>query len=126
MKKSWGLAVVGVALTCSLAGCATPSRFEWGGYEGALYAYAKKPNLRENYRQALVKAVDDGKRTNRLAPGLQAELGYLSLEDGDTAGAVRFFEGEMQAFPESRRFLEGVVARTKGEIPSKKTAVTAS
>ena len=126
MKKSWVLAMVGVALSCSLAGCATPSRFEWGGYEGALYAYAKKPGLRDNYRQALVKAVDDGNRTHRLAPGLQAELGYLALEDGDTVGAVRFFEAEIQAFPESRSFLQGVIARAKGQAPSNKAAGTVS
>jgi hypothetical protein len=126
MKRSLGTLVMGAGLLFLLAACATPSRFEWGGYEGALYAYAKKPTLRENYRQALTKAVDDGKRTSRLAPGLQAELGYLALEDGDTAHAVQFFEAEMQAFPESKVFLEGIVARTKGQISPKKTEATPS
>jgi hypothetical protein len=126
MKRPLGHLVTGVGLSLLLAACATPSRFEWGGYEGALYAYAKKPTLRENYRQALQKAVDEGKRTNRLAPGLLAELGYLSLEDGDTIHAVQFFEAEMQAFPESRVFLTGVIARTKGQTLPKKTEATAS
>lgn len=126
MKKSLGLLIAGVGLSFLLSACATPSRFAWGGYEGALYAYAKKPTLRENYRQALAKAVDEGKRSNRLAPGLLAELGYLSLEDGDTTHAVQFFEEEMQAFPESRVFLAGIVARTKGQSLPKKTGATAS
>jgi hypothetical protein len=124
MKRPLELLMAGVGMSILLSACATPSRFEWGSYEGALYAYAKKPALRENYRQALEKAVDDGKRSNRLAPGLLAELGYLSLEDGDTTHAVQFFEAEMQAFPESRVFLAGIVERTKGQ--TKKTGATAS
>lgn len=106
-----------------LAGCATPSRFEWGAYEGALYGYAKKPELRPNYRASLEKAIDQGRKTNRLAPGLLAELGYLALEDHDDVQAVRLFEEEMQVFPESRAFLSSVVARLKGQA---KTAEVAS
>jgi hypothetical protein len=49
-----------------------------------------------------------------------AELGYLSLEDGDPSQAVRLFEEEIQAFPESRVFLGGIIARTKGQAVSRK------
>lgn len=114
MKKLCSAAAGLTAVALLLSACGTTSRFEWGGYEGALYGYAKKPELRPQYRATLEKAVEQGRRTNRLAPGLLAELGYLSLEDGDTATAVRYFEEEMKTFPESRAFLEGVVARAKG------------
>jgi hypothetical protein len=103
-----------------LASCTTPTRFEWGAYEGALYGYAKKPELRQNYRASLEKAIAQGRKTNRLAPGLLAELGYLALEDHDEAQAVRLFEEEMQAFPESRPFLSSVVARVKGQADTTK------
>lgn len=113
-----------IALACFgmaslLSACATPSRFEWGGYEGALYAYAKKPELRPNYRAALERAIDQGRKSNRLAPGLLAELGYLDLEDHNEVEAVRHFDEEMTAFPESRAFLSDVVARLRGQ--AKKT-----
>ena len=111
-RASAGLCLAAAALL--LTACVAPSRFEWGNYEGALYAYAKKPDTRPQYRAALEKAIADGRRTNRLAPGLIAELGYIHLEDGDSAEAVRLFEEEMKAFPESRPFLEGVTARAKG------------
>ena len=88
--------------------------YDSGNYEGALYTYAKKPDTRPQYRAALEKAIADGRRMNRLAPGLLAELGYIHLEDGDSAEAVRLFEEEMKAFPESRPFLESVTARAKG------------
>jgi hypothetical protein len=115
--------IVAASLMLTLAACATPSRFEWGGYEGALYAYAKKPELRPRYREVLEKAIAEGRRTNRLAPGLCAELGYLALEDGDSAKAVEFFEAEMATFPESRPFLTNVVSRAKAQT---KKAATAS
>jgi hypothetical protein len=110
------------ALAFVLSACATPSRFEWGAYEGALYSYAKKPDTRPQYRASLEKAIDQGRKTDRLAPGLLAELGYLKLDDGETAAAVALFEQEMKLFPESRPFLEGVVSRANGG--SKKAEVT--
>lgn len=103
------IALVGISLTA----CATPSRFEWGGYESALYVYAKKPDKRPEYREALRKAIDAGRASNRLAPGLLAELGYLHMEDGDTSGAIALFEEEMKNFPESRPFMEKVISRLK-------------
>lgn len=106
-----------VALSCFallvLAACAPTSRFEWGAYEGSLYAYAKHPAQKEVFRTALVRAIEKGTQTNRVAPGLNAELGYLYLEDGDTQKAVALFEEEMRLFPESRKFLTSVVARAK-------------
>jgi hypothetical protein len=76
---------------------------------------------RSTYRATLEKAIAEGRRTSRLAPGLLAELGYLALEDGDNVQAVRLFEEEMIAFPESRGFLTGVVVRAK-TAPAKKVA----
>lgn len=113
MRRSRALAGL-AALSLLLTACATTGRFEWGNYEGALYSYAKKPELRPQYRTSLEKAIEQGRRTNRIAPGLLAELGYLSLEDGDTAAALALFEEEMRLFPESRPFLESVAARARG------------
>jgi hypothetical protein len=119
VRTALALAASGLITT----GCATASRFEWGGYEGALYTYAKKPDTRPEYRKALEQAIAQGRKANRLAPGLLAELGYLHLEDGDTAEALKLFEEEMRAFPESRPFLQGVIDRTNGAT---KTAEVAS
>ena len=98
----------------SMSACATPSRFEWGSYEAALYSYAKAPDKRPAYRAALEQAVEKGRKSDRVAPGLLAELGFLHLEDGDTAAAITLFQEEMRRFPESRPFLSGVIARAQG------------
>jgi hypothetical protein len=108
--KIWKIAALVAGFAC-LCACAPTGRFEWGGYEGALFAYTKHPEARENYRQALKRAVEAGKADHRLAPGLLAELGFLSLEDGDSAAAESYFTAEMAAFPESSQFLKGVIAR---------------
>jgi hypothetical protein len=102
------LVVIGA---CALVGCATAPRFEWGNYERSLYMYAKHPEAREAYRKTLVVAIQKGEQSKRLAPGLYAELGYLSLEDGNQTEAVSDFKKEMAAFPESRPFLGGVIER---------------
>jgi hypothetical protein len=123
-KSSAGLAVI-LLSSFLLEGCATtPSRFEWGGYESALYTYAKKPDRRADYQKALEVAVARGRTTDRVAPGLLAELGYVYLEDGDLEHAVPLFEEEMQRFPESRTFLTGVVARARAaNAPASKSEV---
>lgn len=124
MNMRTPLLCVAFAVATLVSGCATPSRFEWGGYEGALYTYAKKPDQRPAYRTALEQAVERGRQQNRLAPGLLSELGYLSLEDGDVPRAVALFEEEMRIFPESRPFLSSVIARASAAAPSKKEVIS--
>ncbi len=114
--------VVAALAAISVAACATPTRFEWGNYENSLYVYYKKPDQRENYRKALVEAIERGEKSQRLAPGLHAELGFLSLEDGKNAEAIAEFEKEMAAFPESRSFLGSIVSRVSGASAAATTA----
>lgn len=109
--KGFVALALGAAL---LAGCAPPTRFEWGGYQESLYLYAKAPDQRDAYRQSLEAAIDQGKKTNRLAPGLQAELGYLYLEEGDKARAIGLFQDEMTQFPESKPFMTDLINRIQG------------
>lgn len=105
------LALVGVISLISA--CAPVSRFEWGTYENTLYALSKTPNAREAYKSSLVAAIRRGESTNRVAPGLNAELGYLFMEDGQTAEAIQYFETEKLLFPESGIFMDGVIARLR-------------
>lgn len=98
----------------AVTACATPPRFEYGAYEPTLYAYYKKPEMADRFEQALEKAIEKGEASDRLAPGLLAELGYLQLLQGDQAAAIALFEKEAEAFPESGFFMNAVVSRLKG------------
>ena len=116
MKKLHLCAAAVVA--SALAACATDTQiYNWGDYEAKLYDYSKKPDLRENYRTSLIETIEDGAATNRVAPGLNAELGYLYLEDGDVETAIMYFEEEQRLFPESAYFLKSVISRTQGIEP---------
>ncbi len=95
-----------------LTECAPATRFTWGDYENSLYVYYKSPSEREAYRKSLLTAVERGRQKNDIAPGLLAELGYLYMEDGDTARATALFREEMQRFPESQSFLTRVLERS--------------
>lgn len=110
-NKKLRTAILFGAVAALAAGCAPQGRFEWGGYEPALYAYYKSPGERALYEKELVKAIERGRKSGKVAPGLCAELGYIRLENGDIAGAQASFDEEMRLFPESRMFLTGVVTR---------------
>jgi hypothetical protein len=102
----------------TLSSCASDQGlYEWGAYESKLYVYTKKPDKREEYRQALTEAIMVGKAKNRVAPSLYAELGYLALEDGDLDAAAGYFKAEQELFPESAYFLNTVMSRARGEAP---------
>lgn len=102
-----------VVIILTVAACAPTSRFEWGGYESTLYAYSKSPEAREVYESSLVAALRNGEASNRVAPGLNAELGYLYMEEGRIAEAIERFEAEKSLFPESQRFMDGVIGRLR-------------
>jgi hypothetical protein len=105
----------------TLCACAPATRFNWGTYEDSLYAYYKSPDQREQYREALIAAIEKGRADDKVAPGLLAELGYLYLEDGNLARAQELFQEEMTRFPESRPFLTRIIsnARLQSAVPKR-------
>lgn len=102
-----------VATALAVSACVPASRFEWGTYENTLYAYSKAPEARDAYRNSLVTALRNGEASNRVAPGLNAELGYLYMDEGRPAEAIQHFEAEKRLFPESQRFMDGVITRLR-------------
>ena len=114
------LLCIGVAL---VSACATPPRFEYGTYEPSLYAYYKKPEMADKFEASLGKAIEKGEATDRLAPGLYAELGYVRLVQGDLTSAVEMFEKEAASFPEARYFMSSIVEKlTTPDSPEAETA----
>lgn len=106
--------------------CVPAERFSWGNYDMALYQYSKSPERLAAYEAALVQAISSGKATNRLAPGLIAELGYIKLEKGLTNEAIVLFREEAQQFPSSAPFLNGIITRLGGEPMSVPATAPAS
>lgn len=106
--------IAALAGAAALTACAPTSRFEWGSYEQALYAYSENSENRGVYKEALERAIERGRARNAVAPGLLAELGYLYLEEGNSAEAMRYFREERTLFPESAGLMDRVIAQLGG------------
>ncbi|MFW5660415.1 MAG: DUF4810 domain-containing protein [Oceanicaulis sp.] len=111
------------ALAATVAACAPTSRFEWGNYENSLYAMYKNPEAVSAHETSLRAAISRGQATNRVAPGMHAELGFMLLERGDQAAAREQFAEEIRLFPESRTFLERYMGGAAAAAESDDTGV---
>jgi hypothetical protein len=98
----------------ALTACAPTSRFEWGAYEQALYAYSQNPENRGVYKAALENAIERGRARDAIAPGLLAELGHLYLEEGNSVEALKYFREERTLFPESAVLMDRVITQLGG------------
>lgn len=108
------LTVAAIGAAMALTACAPTSRFEWGAYEQGLYSYTQNPENRGLYKTSLEQAIERGAKRSAVAPGLHAELGYLYLEEGDTAAARTRFQAERALFPESAQFMDRLILQTAG------------
>lgn len=98
-------------------GCATqPSLYQWGSYENqvyAMYADGGKTSPQEQIGK-LESDVEKARAANRpLPPGFQAHLGYLYFQTGKLDQAIAAFETEKLLFPESRPYMDRLIAQAK-------------
>jgi len=99
--------LLAVSLLLFLVGCAGPrTMYNWGQYEQTLFIHYHEPALKQKALADYIAFVEKGGRPDHpLAPGLYAEAGTFMLEEGDMASAVRFYQLEYEAWPESRPML---------------------
>lgn len=75
--------VVAIGLVLILAGCGGhKSMYDWGPYQPALVNYYKNGDSAA-FEEKLNIALEKGKRSKRIPPGIHAELGYLLYSRGD-------------------------------------------
>ena len=88
--------------------------YDWGTYEASVF---RMYSSREDFSAAkeidrLQAEVERTQRRGRLVPpGKMAHLGYLYLLAGDSASARNCFETERKLFPESRHFMDFLLAK---------------
>ena len=115
MRKVLYPALVGAML--GLAGCNTvsPAGYYWGDYSDTLYAYTKAPSSETlaAHTAELEDIIQESQERNlKVPPGIHAELGYIMANRGDSQQAVAHYQAEMQLYPESRLFIERLIAQT--------------
>lgn len=108
-----------LVLACTVlgaaAGCIAPPKYSWGNYDKALYGYYKDPAKQADYMTALEENVRVAEQANkRVAPGLYAEYGYMLMVAQRKSEAVTYFRKEQQFWPESFRFMEGMIKNAGG------------
>lgn len=97
-------------ISVALAGCASPSLYQWGGYEPMLYEAYKDPAKMEAMRQKLEAHISElEKSRQKVAPGLYAELGTLYLQGGSKDKATAMYARERDHWPESKGLMDTLI-----------------
>lgn len=110
-------AAIATALLASLCcACSSPTLFRWGSYEESLYAmYFRSDGLDlQDMMARLEHQIEQALAEQALVPpGVRAHLGFLYQQAGNDTQAQRWLRAEAEAFPESRVFVEGLLARAR-------------
>jgi hypothetical protein len=101
--------------TASAVGCVSqPSLYRWGVYEDMLYQSYKNPGESDPITDA-ARLAEDVERTAAeglaVPPGVHAHLGYLYATQGDLGLARAHFDRELELYPESKTFIDGLLNR---------------
>ncbi len=108
--------IAALVFAAALAGCAAPDLYEWGDYEPSLYALWCKPgsfDLGVEMARLEAEIRDAQAEGRRVAPGLQAHLGWMHETAGDRAAATRWLEAEKRDYPDSTAFVDGLLSRAQ-------------
>ncbi len=112
--RTLALALAMATSLATLAGCAAPTFYNRGSSQKFLYEmYAEPGNATpETQLETLTREVQEARsKGQRIAPGIQAHLGYMYFLVGDVGAATAQFAAEKAAFPESATFVDGMLAR---------------
>ena len=105
--------------TLVASGCSQkPSMYYWGEYEGLVYKMYIEPGNAEpdvqieKLKNDIQHAQNQGKKT---PPGIYAHLGFMYATVGNNQLAIESFSQEKTLFPESVKFLDGMMKRALKE-----------
>lgn len=96
----------------SFAGDSTT--YYWSSYESDLFdTYSNPENLKE-FEATLLRIINKSDTSGRKPPpGILAEYGYILYRRGDANAAIQYFQREAGQWPESRMFMNRVIAHVR-------------
>lgn len=107
--------LLSLTLALCLVGCANnQTTYHWGSYEQVVYDMYKNPGKAtadqqlEQLRNDVEIAASKGKP---VPPGLFAHMGMLYASMGDSAQAKQALNEELNLYPESAIFVDGMLTR---------------
>lgn len=109
------IALVSALLLSGCAGSAPKPLYRWDGYQSQVYSYLRdEGRSSEEQIQVLEKGLaETAARNAALPPGYLAHLGLLYLHTGRTDAALRAWEREKAAFPESAQYIDYLIGNMK-------------
>ncbi len=99
-----------------LPGCGGSWGYDWGEYPGSIermYRHSETFSPAEDastLQKELDRSVEKGRR---IPPGKWAHLGMLYDLTGDRRAAIRCFESEKTLYPESAKFMNFLVEKSR-------------
>ena len=116
MNKKLCVAVIGLLW---LSGCATmnvsQSGLYWGKYSHTLYELKKNPgaDTRAKHIAEINDVIAKSNELNlRVPPGIYAEMGMYSMEDGKQGEANEYFNLELGTYPESKAMINQILKKS--------------
>ena len=119
MIKKIIINMLGVSLLVMFTGCAatkiSDSNLYWGDYSKTLYELKKSPSA--DTKAAHIKELNSiieksSELKLRVPPGLSAELGMYLLNQGKKAQATKYFNLELQTYPESKAMVNQILKKS--------------
>ena len=107
-------------LLFSLIGCGAHGRYSWSSYDTIMYKHYKNPAEREAFIQSLKDIIDYAEPEGRVPPGIYAEYGFVMYEQGNTQQAVLYYQKEANKWPESRTFMNKLIAIANNRTKTQK------
>lgn len=111
-----------ILLLAILISACTQTKYNWGGYENALYQYYKNPAELEALAEELGDTIAQAEREGKIPPGLYAEFGYILLVQRKNSEAIVYFEKEKKRWPESARLMDTMLKTAKASKNKKSTS----
>lgn len=109
------LAVVAVAVV-TLSGCqSTKPLYNYGSYPDNVYKHFKNEDSSVTQEiEALEKTISQSAAKNlQVGPGLNAHLGFLYIESGQTDTGIAYLQKEKALYPESAQFIDFLLKNAK-------------
>lgn len=106
--------LIAVAVGCAMSACAPKTIYSWGHYEDLVYNTYATPGKADTTTQVAVLTEDIDKAQaagKKVPPGVHAQLGFAYYQQGNPDAAMAQFKAEEQLYPESSRFIDGILKR---------------
>lgn len=118
--------LAGIIASMGIVSCTSPKTlYAWNDYGETSYEYLKKQdeNSKITFEESLnhlvnkefKKRADRKSDLNKIAPGINADYGFLLLKNGKKQEAITYFKREIALYPESTVFMTRLIKKLENE-----------